>query len=317
MKYIILFLACLYLFISCNNNEIKKQNDYNMNNEKANVVNKNIQKNLIGVWNWRSNDKTQEFTIKIKKIDKDSVFGQYCAVYNNGNKLDCDLDDINNIKGLIIKDKIQLDCSSFFGAKNGKAEIKFYEDHIEWKITKSPKGEYYSPELATLYKKNQNETRSNKTNLSRKRVKLPFDFEKYMDLCYLEKNTLCNEKFPFYKSDELPLIVNLINSKINKNIPDRIYCIETGLDFETYVFQIKDESKEYLLTLVLMTVNGDKIISNQLIGQGADGESPEDVVNKTFVINKDLSVYIFDKLYGKKDKLSMKYVINNDWNNTT
>lgn len=311
-----------FIFTSCKNDETKKDIHSSIdNNKKSGVINEsnNIRtdsNSLIGVWNWRSDDKSQEFTIKIKKIDKDSVFGQYCAVYNNGNKIDCDVDDINNIKGLITKNKIQLKFNSFFGAKDGKAEIEIFENHIEWKIIKSPKGEYYSPESATLYKKgNKNETTQNKTDVSNKKVKLPFDFQKYMDLCYLEKNKMCDENFPFYKSDELSSITGLINSKLNKNIPDRIYCIEnSGLDFEIYVFVIKDESEDYLLSYILMTVKDNKIISKQLIGQSIDGEAPENVnvIDKTFIINKDLSVSVFDKVYKKKNKLSIEYVINSD-----
>ncbi|MCV9926929.1 hypothetical protein OIU83_04670 [Flavobacterium sp. LS1R49] len=64
----------------------------------------------------------------------------------------------------------------------------------------------------------------------------------------------------------------------------------------------------------MITVKDNKIISNQLIGQDIDGEAPEDVdiVNKTFVINKDLTVSVFDKVYKKKNKLSIKYIINSD-----
>lgn len=43
-------------------------------------------------------------------------------------------------------------------------------------------------------------------------------------------------------------------------------------------------------------------IANQLIGQNPDGEAPEDVhvSDKTFVINKDLSISVFDKIYKRK-----------------
>ncbi|KFF09766.1 hypothetical protein [Flavobacterium hydatis] len=312
MKYLKIAIVIIF-FTSCRNKEIKKDIDYG-NDNKNEIVNNNIQadsKNIIGVWNWRSDDKSQEFTIKIKKIEKDSVFGQYCAVYNNGSKLDCDVDDINNIKGLIVKDKIQLSFDSFFGAKKGKAEIKIFKNYIEWKVIKSPKGEYYSPKLATLYRKSN----KNETAISEKKVELPFDYEKYMDLCYLKENTICDEKFPSYKSDELSSIVLLINSKINKNAPDIIYCIDNlGLDFSTYVFIIRDEVQDYLSTTYLMNVRDNKIIANQLIGQYPDGEAPEDVdiVSKTFIIDKGLIVSVFDKIYKKKNKLSAKYIVNSD-----
>lgn len=323
MKYKMFFLvSILILLTSCKNNESQNVYYNKTDNSKEITVNSNknnIQldsKNAIGTWKWRSDDKSQEFTIKIKKVEKDSVFGQYCAVYNNGNKLDCDFNDKNNLQGLLIKDKIQLNFYSFFGAKNGKAEIKILKNHIEWKVIKSPEGEYYSPESATLYRKNdKKETLQNKSNLSNKKVQLPFDFQKYMDLCYLEENSICDEKFPFLKNDELSSITHLINNKINKNNPDRIYPINnSGQNFQTYVVQIKDENTNYLLTFYLINVKDKKIIANQLIGQSIDGEAPENVtiINKTFIINKDLTVSVFDQIYKKKNKLSVKYKINSD-----
>jgi len=313
MKNTIILILVFFAFIfsSCNSKNREKTLD---SQSKKNVQTNS--KDILGSWNWRSEDKSQEFTIKIKRIDKDSVFGQYCAVYNNGNKIDCDVDDINNIKGLIVKDKIKLKFDSFFGGKNGKAEIKIFENYIEWKVTKSPNGEYYSPESAILYRKSDtSKTVVNNSDSSYKKVQLPFDFQKYMELCYLKENKICDDKFPFYKSDELSSITHLINNNINKNIPDRIYCIQnTGLDFETYIFQIKDESQDYLLTYILITVKDNKIIANQLIGQSIDGEAPEDVdvIDQTFVIDKDLTISVFDKIYKKKNKLSIKYVVNSD-----
>lgn len=317
MKNTIILVTVIFAFSFNSCNSEKKKQELNIKESNKEVLVKGDDKNtknLIGTWNWRSDDKSQEFTIKIKRIEKDSVFGQYCAIYNNGGKIDCDFDDINNIKGLIVKDKIQLSFNSFFGAKNGKAEIKFFDNYIEWKIIKEPKGEYYSPQSATLSRKS-NKSLASKTDLSTKKVKLPFDYEKYMDVCYLKENTICDEKFPSYKSNELLPVTKLINQEINKNEPDRIYCIDNlGLDFETYVFMIKDEIEDYISTTYLINIKNNKIIAKQLIGQNPDGEAPEDVdvSNQTFVINKDLSVSVFDIIYKKKNKLSITYLIKSD-----
>jgi hypothetical protein len=108
---------------------------------------------IIGTWHWRSEDKSKEFTFKIKKIIKDTLYAQYCAVSNNGNKLDCDFDDVNNLKGIIKNNKIYLNFYSFFGAKNGKAEIEIHSNYLTWKIVKAPKGDYYAPESVTLNKR--------------------------------------------------------------------------------------------------------------------------------------------------------------------
>lgn len=65
-----------FIFTSCKNDETKKDIHSSIDNNKKNeVINEsnNIRtdsNNLIGVWNWRSDDKSQAFTIKIKKLIK-------------------------------------------------------------------------------------------------------------------------------------------------------------------------------------------------------------------------------------------------------
>ena len=136
-----------------------------------------------------------------------------------------------------------------------------------------------------------------------------------MDLCYLEESAICKAEFPFYKADELSSITTLINSEINKNVPNKIYCIENGgLDFETYIFEVQDESEDYFQKFILINVKENKIIANQEIGRSINGDAPEDsdTTDKTFVINKDLTILVFDKIYKKKNKLTIKYRMSSD-----
>jgi hypothetical protein len=152
-------------------------------------------------------------------------------------------------------------------------------------------------------------------NNSNDLVKLPFDYQKYMDNCYLEDNTKCKEEYPFYQSSELESITTLINSKINKNNPNRIYCIDNGgLPFETYIFEIRNDNQDYLLDTMIINIKNNTLIGKQLIAISIDGEAPEDVnvINKTFIIDKDLSISIYDKIHNIKNKLSDKFKINPD-----
>ena len=167
-KRVLLLFLLFTSFIFC-----KKKNSESNEQEKF-IVEKNFsnQKNdsiSIGTWHWRSADKTQEFTLKIKKISKDSIFGQYCAVYNNGSKMDCDFDDINNVKGVIQKNKALLEFSSFFGANNGKAELIFNKNNLKWIVTKPPHGEYYAPNNIILTKKNNFSESEKSTEIEKKK----------------------------------------------------------------------------------------------------------------------------------------------------
>lgn len=161
----------------------------------------------------------------------------------------------------------------------------------------------------------EDDTLLNTADLANKKIQLPFDYDKYIELCYMQDDANCDANFPSYKSDQLPLITKLINDKLNKNTPDRIYGIEnSGLEFDTYVFMIKDEQEDYLSSVYVINVKRHKIIASQIISQSPDGEAPEDAIvpNQTFVINKDLSISVFDKVYKKENKLSGVYVVNPD-----
>lgn len=154
----------------------------------------------------------------------------------------------------------------------------------------------------------------NKNSLSLNKVKLPFDFQKYQDLCYLKEDPVCDEEFPSYEAEELLLVTKLINNTINKNKPETIYCIENGgLGFEIYVFNIRAD-EDFFYKTYLINVKNNTIIASQEIGRSVDGDVPEDVdvTGKTFIIDSDLTITIFDKVYNKKNKLSKKYKITSD-----
>lgn len=282
MKYKIFYLVNLFLLISCKEKESKNNYSSKSNsNEITSIINdENIeadQKNIIGTWNWRSDDKSQEFTIKIKKVSNDSIFGQYCAVSNNGNKLDCDFDDINNIKGLIIGNKIQITFNSFFGAKNGSAEITIFDKYIEWKVTKSPKGEYYAPQSATLYRKEDKESQLNNAinGVNYKKNRLPFDFKKYND---------ANDRgaYIIYSSDEFPELTKIINDQINE-FPIVFFIIDNGgMSFETYVIETDGDST----TQILVNISNNKVVGSEIVGYQSDSSN-------TFIINKDLAVSMY------------------------
>ncbi|AOC96580.1 hypothetical protein BB050_03491 [Flavobacterium anhuiense] len=144
---------------------------------------------------------------------------------------------------------------------------------------------------------------SNKNLLEKESLlALPFDYYKYIEECYLEENAKCNEKYPRVKGNELKSITNIIHSKINKNNPNVVYKIDNGgLPFQTYLVNIRDEKEDYFLDHLILNVKDQELISKQLIAIEADGEVPEDAnyTAKSFVINKDLTIGIFEMRFSK------------------
>ncbi|RYJ37527.1 hypothetical protein NU08_3519 [Flavobacterium anhuiense] len=145
---------------------------------------------------------------------------------------------------------------------------------------------------------------------------LPFDYMKYMEECYLEENIECDIKYPRVEGNELKSISNLVYKKINKNIPNAIYRIDNGgLPFQTYILNIRDEKEDYFLDHLVINVKNQELISKQLIGIEADGEIQEDAsyIAKSFVINKDLTISIFEIRFSKiYKKLNENYRITTD-----
>ena len=167
----------------------------------------------------------------------------------------------------------------------------------------------YSDYLITFRKKSS--TNNNSNNL----VSLPFDYQKYINDCYLKNNADCDKRYPQIQGNELNLVTSLINNKINKNKPDSIYHINNGgLPFETYIIQIRDDKEDYFLNHLMINVKNNILISKQLIGIQLDGDAPEDLTYtaKTFILNKILNIDIFEMRFSKIYKKIESYKLNSD-----
>ncbi|MGU7839183.1 hypothetical protein ACV22V_06900 [Burkholderia sp. AW33-5] len=107
---------------------------------------------FVGEWGWNNSPDTMTFSIEIKQQGK-NLQGQYCAVAQNGRKMDCDDATNPNIDGVIdgTAKSANVIFSSFFGAKNGKAVMKISDGHLIWHIVRNPsEGEFYAPKNAIL-----------------------------------------------------------------------------------------------------------------------------------------------------------------------
>lgn len=288
-KKIIVILVIAKIFTSCHNNKNEVAKDKTTIQSIDSVVSKSAKKydlkSILGKWTWQSEDKSQQFTIDFIKFSNDSVYAKYCAVYNNGAKLDCDFDETTiNIRGTVENEKkLKVKFNSFFNAKNGLAEIVITDDNqVKWKIINSPKGEFYVPSECVLKPKDLLKVSDNKV------VKLPLDFEKLKNC-----NQNCNQKYPKYNSADLPNVAK-IAMEITQYEPEVIYMLDNGsLDFQTYIVQYSGDA----ISQTLINVKSEKLISSEDIGYELGGE---DESFQSFEINEKLEINIIDINYKTK-----------------
>ncbi|KUJ60002.1 hypothetical protein AR687_20490 [Flavobacteriaceae bacterium CRH] len=308
MRKILYITILILLFINCNNSDkstgiLKNETtiEYNDSGVSKKEQKEYELKSILGKWAWQSEDKSQQFTIDFIKFSNDSVYAKYCSVYNNGAKLDCDFDEtIINIRGVIENEKkLKVKFNSFFNAKNGLAEIIITENkELKWKIIDSPKGEFYAPSECILKPKVLLKVTGDN------RVNLPFDFEEKNKLANSEKKKYL-ELYPQIMGDKLFQIKKIISENTEDN-PDEIYQINNGnLGFDSFIYCTYGDSDSQ----TLINVKNNKIIANEALGYAM----PENKTYQSFVINKDLTINIYDIDYNSRlKKILEKYQIKQD-----
>ncbi len=111
---------------------------------------------FTGDWYWESGDTTKSFKINLIQL-KDSVYGQYCAAYDKGNKLDCEFNTSYNMFGHKTGNSIVLTFHSFYGAKNGIAVLTPQGKTLQWRISLLPVGgDCFAPQQAVMYRSIKN-----------------------------------------------------------------------------------------------------------------------------------------------------------------
>ncbi|WP_164723344.1 hypothetical protein [Chryseobacterium aureum] len=292
----LVLVSLLGSIISCKGHESKE------NKVVSNATVSNERK-LPEVWRWKSEDKSQEFTLKILKMTQDSLFAQYCAVYNNGQKLDCDFEENINIKAAFNKSQEAYigNFQSFFNSGKGTCFIKINDNALIWTILKIPNGEYYAPNKCILKKEDSLPIKKEK-ELVDNRINLPFDYEKYKQVCIQSNTTDCQKKYPSLNKTEYNKVIKIIDSK--EGAPESIFSIKpiSQGNISIYLLNFEGDSSSQ----EIVTINNNKIISRQSIGYAM----PEEDTYDSFVINPDMTIDIykisFDNLNKKK---SEKYKI--------
>ncbi|WP_156967217.1 hypothetical protein [Paraburkholderia ferrariae] len=96
------------------------------------------------------------FEIKLHEGRDGTVIGSYCFITQNGNRIDCDVSGAENISGHVQQDgqHAEVRFDSFFGAKDGFADLTSYNDTLTWRVAQNPKGDFfYGPYSVTLTRK--------------------------------------------------------------------------------------------------------------------------------------------------------------------
>ena len=132
-------------------------------------------------------------------------------------------------------------------------------------------------------------------------VNLPFDFEERNKLANSDESKLL-QVYPVLKDDKLEAAKKIIATEGEDN-PDLVFKVNNGTTiFDTYVYCMYGDSDSQ----TMINVKDNKIIAKESIGYAM----PENETYQSFVINKDLSVTIYDIDYNTRaKKLLEKYQI--------
>jgi hypothetical protein len=111
---------------------------------------------FTGDWFWESVDTTKSFKINLIRLN-DSVYGQYCAAYDKGNRLDCEFNTSYNMFGHKVGDSIVLKFKTFYGGKNGEAVLKPEGKSLSWRISRpAVGGDCFAPVNAVMFRSIKN-----------------------------------------------------------------------------------------------------------------------------------------------------------------
>ncbi|SFN25547.1 hypothetical protein SAMN05421594_1872 [Chryseobacterium oleae] len=254
--------------------------------------------NIPEIWRWKSEDKSQEFTLKILRITKDSLYAQYCAVYNNGQKLDCDFEKNINIKTAfnIEKNAYVGNFFSFFNPSKGVCLIQRTGNGIVWEILEIPNGEYYAPNKCILKKEETIEEDKNNSKELTKSIKsssiFPIDYKNFTEKIKLEILNDNNIKKLFLQKYQLGI--------------DAIAELPSNGDYKLYI--VNNVSGESDL-LYLITIKGRKLIDGLEIAN-SNGDSDDTTV---FSINEIDEIFIYSEKDDKR-KLIKSYSLSDKGN---
>ncbi|MCP2025474.1 hypothetical protein L1276_000614 [Flavobacterium sp. HSC-32F16] len=140
----------------------------------------------------------------------------------------------------------------------------------------------------------QKELKLDKSNLSVKKVELPFDLEQKDKLANLNEEEYL-KTYPKLKDSKLLEIKKIISESSDGDNADEIFQINNGgLTFDSFVYCTYGDSDSQ----TLINVKNNKIIAKEAIGYAM----PDNETYQSFVINKDLTIDVYDVNYNSRSK---------------
>jgi len=249
---------------------------------------------IEGKWEWTYNPNNEDvpdmlFTLSIQKSNGNEFIAQYCAIAEKGNRIDCSNEKEYNVKGIIKGNKIEATFYSFFDNKKTKANVELLilnKDSIQWQIIKQVDFEFYAPTKCIIIKEKKKAQNSPV-------CELPFDLEEKDKLANLDKRKYL-EVYPQLNGEKLSQVKKIISENTEDN-PDEIYQINNkDLGFDSFVYCTYGDSDSQSL----INIKNNKILANEFLGYAM----PENKTYRSFVINKDLTINIYDVDYNSKSK---------------
>ena len=293
-----LILICIAsIIISCKGGDSKsrERSESITNFVEAKIANKEDHVSLPESWRWKSQDKRHEFTIKIVKLTADSLIAQYCAVYNSGEKMDCDFEENFNIKAAFDQNKdIYVGTfKSFFSSGNGICSIQRTDNNLTWKILKIPSGEYYAPDECILQR--------NENNLKTGSVQKTSKSGIISDVFPLNNNNI-SEKIKLETSADNNL-KEIFKQQYQLDV-DAFCELPSSGNYNLYIVNnVSGDSDVFYL----ITMKGQKFTDGLEISNSNGNEESESV----FEMDKNYNISIFSQT-GNKRKLMNTFYLNHD-----
>ncbi|WP_092110639.1 hypothetical protein [Prevotella sp. KH2C16] len=277
---------------------------------------------LIGNWMYYQYHGKQShancvFDLTLKKAGKDSVIGNYCSIWDNGNRIDCSSENANNIKGVFRKDTLYLSFHGFYD-EHAQGEAKVYKQKggdVIWEMGKE-EGAFYLPHKVVLLRDDTAKYFSDVRRIdsleklsvaveSEKRIDvaeipLPFDFHHFQ-----HEQDLYDEG----KHDDMPYKCVYIEdnkeleytykSQWDNSKPGLLYRIHTGKEYKLDMVSYAIDGIPSLIYRLITSIHG--VVIDGLTVFSFVGEDEKDWNTSSFTISKDLGITIYkNKLHHDK-----------------